>query len=426
MEGTSVVSRSVLRLADDAWTEFGSETIGLDAASLAAAPDGTIWAAGERWPESDGVRVARFDGHAWRSWGPADGLPGFRGAGNSASVAPTGRGVFVGTGSGIFRLAGDRWTRAWPRVQAGPAQASTLVAVSGSEAWAGDWAPDAAGPGVWHLSRGRWTAISDGLPAGVLVFDLARAPDGRLWAATDAGLAVLRHGRWTIVDGRWCRGLAFDPDGTVWAGGHWNEGGLRTVRPTGDGGWTVSSVTTAGLILKDVAALAIDRAGTAWAITYGFFNGWFRQGLARFDGTTWEAVDPLAGTGDVRTADPSGLLSPGGPSYSVEQLVSAADGIWVRTTSFAGGSGALSHFDGATWTVYQGTDGLDPAWIAVGPDGSAWVSGSTGLARFDETRWVIVHGGALLGYGDRFVVAPDGTVWTTGPSMVGRFQATSP
>jgi hypothetical protein len=218
--GTEASYRSLLRFDGLGWTEFGSKALGLDPATVAVAADGTILVAGERLSKSDGVRVARFDGATWRSWGPADGLPGFEMANNLGSVAPVRGSVFVGTGFGLYRLADNRWERAWPAALKGPAQTSAILAVSGDEAWAGDW----SGSGVWHYVGGRWVNASAGLPADAIVFDVARAPDGRVWAATEKGVAVLEGDRWTVVDDRWSRGLAFAPDGTAWVGGHADEG----------------------------------------------------------------------------------------------------------------------------------------------------------------------------------------------------------
>ena len=398
--GGGLSVRSILRFDGSSWTEYGSEVVGFEPSSVSIGPGGTVWAAGEL-PGSDGVRIARFDGQRWTSWGPDDGLPGFQPAGNSASVAAGNAGVFVGTGSGLYRLAGSRWERVWPVTQEGPAQADAMLAVSRDEAWAGDW----SGSGVWHFVGGQWINVSAGLPAGAIVFDLARAPGGRLWAATEKGVATLDDDRWTVVDGRWSRGLAFAADGAIWVGGHGVDGGIRVMRPAA-GGWTVASVTTAGLPRTAVSNLAIGRAGTVWAVDFDYGT----QGLARFDGTTWTTVDPV----------------PGAWGFGVEQLlVVAADGdVWAQ---LGGGAETVARFNGSTWTTYKAADGLpgNPAWLALGPDGRPWVSGSDGLVRFDGERWLPVWGDPVLPWTGRFAVAPDGTVWVTGPSMVARITTTS-
>jgi hypothetical protein len=248
---------------------------------------------------------------------------------------------------------------------------------------------------------------SAGLPDAI-VFDLARAPDGRVWAATEAGVAVLEVDRWTVVDDRWSRGLAFAPDGTVWVGGRVDAGGIRTLREAA-GGWAVASVTAEGLGRPGVVnLLAAGRDGVVWAAR----SDWSTPpSLARFDGTVWQAMDP----------------GPQATMFGVEPvIVVAADGsVWAQ---LGGDTKAVARFDGASWTVYRAADGLpgDPGWLALGPEGQPWVSGSEGLARFDGERWVAVESEIALLWPERFSVAPDGTAWVTGPSMVGRIRTAAP
>ena len=401
--GTEAGYRSLLRFEGATWTEFGSMEIGLDPATVSVAGDGMVWTAGDRHGDAN-VRVARFDGATWRSWrgfDPPD--PALNATGWPATVAAAPGGTFLGTGSGLYRLVGSRWERAWPPAEAGPKDADAIVAISGDEAWASDW----SGCGVWHYVGGRWVNASAGLLADAIVFDLARAPDGRVWAATEKGVAVFEGDRWTVVDDRWSRGLAFAPDGTAWVGGHADEGGIGTVRETADG-WTVSSVTTDGLPRTIVTYLAVGRDGTVWANPANWSTP---PSLARFDGTAWQAVDP----------------GPQATMFGVELvIVVAADGtVWVQT---GGDTNAVAHLDGASWTVHRAADGLpgDPGWLELGPDGQPWVSGSEGLARFDGERWVAVESEIALPWPERFSVAPDGTVWVTGPSMVGRIRTAAP
>jgi hypothetical protein len=401
--GTEYSYRSLFRWDGSGWTEFGTSEIGFEATSLTVAADGTIWVADEL------MRAARFDGQSWRRFDAPDDRPALSLSGTPATVAAAPGATFLGTGSGIYRLADGRWERAWPPSSAGPARpavmvANPLLAISAEEAWAGEW----GGSGAWHYVGGRWVNASAGLPADAIVFDLARAPDGRVWAATEKGVAVFEGDRWTVVDDRWSRGLAFAPDGTAWVGGHADEGGLRTIREAA-GEWAVTPVTADGLPRGTIVThLTVGRDGAVWA-AHGDWST--PPSPARFDGTAWQAVDP----------------GPQATMFWVELvIVVAADGtVWAQ---LGGDTNAVARFDGATWTIYRAADGLpgDPGWLALGPDGQPWVSGSGGLARFDGERWVTVESEIALPWPERFSVAPDGTVWVTGPSMVGRIRTAAP
>ena len=393
--------RSLLRFDGSSWTEFGSREVGFYAASLTVAADGTIWVAGE------GGRAARFDGRSWRNFDAPKDRPDLSPIGTPATVAAAPGGTYLGTGAGIYRLADDRWEPAWPPSREGPARTAfsrgnPLLAISPEEAWSGG-----SGGGAWHHVRGRWVNASAGLPEAI-VFDLARAPDGRVWAATERGVAVFEDARWTVVDRRWSRGLAFAPDGTVWVGGHADEGGIRTIREAA-GGWAVAPVTAEGLGRPSVVnLLAAGREGEVWAAR----SDWSTPpSLARFDGTAWQAVDP----------------GPQATVFGVEPVVVVSDdgAVWAQT---GGDTKAVARFDGVSWTVYRAADGLpgDPGWLELGPDGQPWVSGSEGLARFDGGRWVMVQSEIALPWPERFSVAPDGTAWVTGPSMVGRIRTAVP
>ena len=164
---------------------------------MAAGPDGTIWAAAG--DQGDGaVTVRRFDGRSWVSYGPSDGLPGGgRVASSSAWPLPTKDGVYVGTGAGIYRLAGDRWERAWPQARSADGSRATKLAISRDELWA----TDLHGGGLCALPAGAWTSepIDPRHPEGV-VHALTLAPDGTLWAASADGVAYRRDGRWVIAD----------------------------------------------------------------------------------------------------------------------------------------------------------------------------------------------------------------------------------
>jgi hypothetical protein len=74
----------------------------------------------------------------------------------------------------------------------------------------------------------------------------------------------------------------------------------------------------------------------------------------------------------------------------------------------------LSRFDGQTWTSY----GKLAHHVAVGPEGTLWVSGWEGtlgsnyVARYDGAEWVTYDVGDLLGYNvGAIAVTSDGDLW---------------
>jgi hypothetical protein len=73
--------------------------------------DGTAWATQCAYFALDNL-IFRYDGRAWVRYTSA-GLPPR--SITCKPIVPTEHGVYVGTGDGLYRLAGDRWERAWPQ-----------------------------------------------------------------------------------------------------------------------------------------------------------------------------------------------------------------------------------------------------------------------------------------------------------------------
>lgn len=374
------------------------------ATSAAAGPDGAIWvAAGD--PDDGAVTVGRLvpaglDGPDWTTYGPADGLPGSNETGwVTAWMVPSRDTVYVATGAGLLRLVGDRWERARPATPpVDPGWLAALMPVSRDEAWAGTEG------GLWHFRDGVWSQYDDGVTAdgggAGAVHDLEIDVHGNAFAATDAGVLRLADGRWTVIDERPAGAVAIGPDISVWVSPLEPGGDLRVLR-FDEGRW--SAIDVAAPPLGSVGDLAAGPGGTAWAIEVAFCLG----GTARYDGARWESVQP-----------PGGRVSAG---WQVD--VAPNGDAWFVFCGDENGGAAVARLSGSQWTVFSDADGIGARGggdsLAIGPDGSVWVTGIGGLQRFDGRGWRPYFGELWF---DSVRVAPDGAVWAVGTSGLVRFS----
>jgi len=325
--------------------------------SVAVAPDGAVWAAGN--DPGDAAFVRRFDGASWTRYGTADGVPG---GAPTTTVLPVAGDMYLGAGTGIYRLAGTRWERVWPTdaaLTAPPAypDGTRLLAISRDELWA------AGEDGAWHFLGGSWTkeSIDPDRPGG-RVDDLAIAPDGTVWAAGANGVAYRRDGRWVVADSTSAGVITIDRDGTVWAAGPGSDC-IWALRLTGTT-WThtpaarcPSNLTIGG----SVTSMAVDGRGTLWAGAGGFVV----DALASYADGRWATYESFTGLPPTTDVTVLGIAPNGDPWIAAESY--EADGSsWPWT----------AHFDGTAWTVIRGPEG-DAAAAAAGlgdravaPDGT--------------------------------------------------------
>jgi streptogramin lyase len=301
------------------------------------------------------------------------------------------------------------------------------------------------------------TVPSSGAGAADEVFDLALAPDGRLWAATAAGVVVwdLETASPTVfsevdgLDGRSVQKVAVAADGTVWAlvgdsgvaryDGTWtllddDVVGVDFLTPAGDmaagpegavwvaaggpsaliridtGGATTFQVPRESSTQPWARSIAVDPTGTVWASTW-------TDGVLAFDGE-WHHFG----------------VDDGLPSNIVGNIAVAPDGtVWVGGDGLYGDpagdvpAAGIAHFEGSTWTSFTTVDGLlsNSGDVVVGPDGDVWVIHTSlpaevadtadaglpfGLSHYDGTRW-LAYPGIPTGYGAGTAASADGTLW---------------
>jgi ligand-binding sensor domain-containing protein len=212
--------------------------------------------------------------------------------------------------------------------------------------------------------------------------------DGSIWFACSlGGVSRLNPGGWQtytesegLADDRVWAGTV-SPDGSVWFGTYLS--GL--VNRYDGSGWTSYGESQGLGPLNTVWSLASAQDGTIWAGT--------DDGVARFNGLSWEMFSPITG--------------------SVRSVTITDDGaVWIGTYRYKD-VGQVARYDGSTWVVYGDGDSLNGGdWIralAQSQDGTVWAGTTNGLFQFGDDRWT------AMPYGPKSIndiaVAPDGTLW---------------
>lgn len=386
----------IAHFADGAWTAYPSDVLGLRNVMSIAVADGVVWAGGEAMGPP---AVARFDGSTWTS--VSDGLEGDGGTEYTRLVA-TSDAVWATTNIGLFRLEGS----GWQRVNAADRPSDVMppvVAAGADELWMGDWT---ARGGVWHFESDRWTHLdeADGLPGGEL-HAVAVAQDGTTWVAAKHGLGAFDGSVWRRVSPGQHWAAAVAPDGVVWTASGELGAGV-------EGGWTVAPVGGTALppltlVETPVNDLAVDPGGAVWAGSAGVWG--LGGGLARFDGGSWQLMEPVPEAGaEILVTDIE--VTAEGDVWVALQVPAEAEGTFTGLV--------LARYHNGTWTTFGEADGItldggfwaDPLTVAA--DGTLLVAAHEGLFAFHDGTWSILQEGIFpLGATAIVSVAPDGTTW---------------
>jgi len=404
----------------------------------------TLDADGLVWIGTVSAGAGYWDGVHWRK-AP---LPLGKNEGVVSISVLDGGDLFFGTTSGSFIY--KRQSGAWQRIPI-PEELSPYPIISASEAHGRLWLSP-SGQGIYLYDRGiiERYGFQQGLPSD-LVYDLAQAPDGRIWACTWNGAGIFDGLKWKRMGQR--EGLPgdlvtcvlFDRQGTVFFGTH------NGVAVFSLNGWTFYN-RDKGLKSNTINHLSLDSGNRLWISTEG-------GGLAVIDGDSLKLFSKAEGLPaeevQATACDPDGVLwvatkkglaslkegkiipasemgktekTHPGP-YHFTALYLAGDrslwaatygqGVWCRDTegrwrqytvedglgsnevyAVAGGNGGqlffgtamgLSLFDRKHWRTYGPADGLNSGAvksIAVARDSSLWLSfEGQGVIRFDLTRF---------------------------------------
>ena len=205
---------------------------------------------------------------------------------------------------------------------------------------------------VRWVGYGHWETVrkSDGLSEG-LAWQTARSTDGSLWVSTDTGVDQLVQSGLSQHVGRVLEGssfaLAVGPGGKLWRSA---KEGVRIFDP--------ATGSDTSIELPTVDGIFHDAGHDMWLAT--------RDGLF---------------TVDASSGVPGRPVLRGSPRAHIADIIS--DG---RGGVFYLASGRLRHMRpngtdlliGGPWP----RNGFDAIALAMGPDGSIWIGGSSGLYRF--------------------------------------------
>ena len=301
------------------------------------------------------------------------------------------------------------------------------------------------------LGRALWTVhdVDGGLPSNV-VWTSVRDRQGRLWTATDGGLAVLGPTGWKVVArGQFSR-VRLHPDGTLLAVG--SPGGtLYTIDP---GSLKVQAHAAPCMEPSPVSrGLGVEADGTVWISDY---QHRFARGIRRSGVWVWE-------TGSLDGGPPEGLFEVVQDSTGAVYLPTKST-VYLRfggTWESLGATlpytplGAQRMGDGDIWVAYldrpvltrhrregKAWKQVDEWWpfrdkgqllvfaLAAAPSGRLWVGTSQGLGRLDpgsHTREAWFAPGEGIPGADSttqgLLLEPNGDLWFGTTSGLGRYRS---
>jgi hypothetical protein len=265
-------------------------------------------------------------------------------------------------------------------------------------------------------------------PAENDVRALAFDTDGRLWAATGAGVRYLENDQWKTPSGGAALGptytLYHDWEGTLWAG-TWNglyRAATQAVTPAGIAGTPISAICarrfgsgTAQALFAAGPGGIWRRDNGQWTRIEGRWNTAIRALLPAADNRLWIGtasglyLQDLAGSHRAarRYSRPDVLLS-----SDISALTPLADG-----TVCIGSTGGLDFYAGTkrvrSLSARQGMPCRRVRAIRQDAEGRLWAATPLGVVRYDNGRWSLRHSRRRLQSDDvrDVVIDSEGTAW---------------
>lgn len=298
------------------------------------------------------------------SWTAADGLPSddIR----DVAVAPDGT-IWMATSAGVAAFDGTTFTVHNTTTHPGlPSNDLYAIGVmNNGDVWVGS---------EFGLSRLDDTdyityTTADGLSDNEIK-SIKQAPSGEIWVATLNGASrfdgntFTAYGSPSIPFGG-ALNVAFGSDGTVYLSG--GLGGVIVY----DGG-TFSAITTAdGLLSNRIRSIAVNAAQQKWVGT--------AEGISVLNANDEHVADHP----NVLILPPPDELNP-----ITDMLVDDAGRVWAGVyVDYLVTVGGISIYANGAWSQIEESDGLagpNVRRLALGGDGSIWVSTSTGLSRISN------------------------------------------
>jgi signal transduction histidine kinase/ligand-binding sensor domain-containing protein/CheY-like chemotaxis protein len=369
---------------------------------LASTRDGsqTIWAGtyGGGLARLEDVETGR-----WTVYGHASGLPSET-VWSLLEVDDGGPMLIAGTGAGLARFDGTRWTP-FGACEALGNSVLSLHATVGPDGSTVLWAGTHGGglvrfplaePEAWSILD----TSSTSLQADVILQITSKpgeSPAREVWVGTNGGgLARVALGGWVAYDEKRAQGTSSLPHGDVWslAEARESDGTSEIWVGTGGGGvarfargeWAVYDAASGALPDDRVLALCTGTDEHGRSVVWAGTNA---GGLARFAEDRWEVF---------HTSPEDGAI--GLPNDGVLCLLETeVDGVGCPALLAGTMGGGLARFADGQWTIFDSSDGLpndvvvcllETGEAASGRESALWVGTSGGgLARFANNCWTV-------------------------------------